>query len=49
MTKAPKYMRTQLWLGVLQRFPGLGNKAAQQYMSLLRKVSRFYLPEAAVT
>ena len=38
VTRAPCYMRTQLWLGVLQRYPGLGNKAARQYNSLLRKV-----------
>ena len=38
VTRAPCYMRTQLWLGVLQRYPGLGNKSARQYNSLLRKV-----------
>ena len=38
VTIAPCYMRTQLWLGVLQRYPGLGNKAARQFNSLLRQV-----------
>jgi hypothetical protein len=38
VTHAPCYMRTQLWLGVLQRHPGLGNKAARQFNSLLREV-----------
>lgn len=38
VTRAPCYMRTQLWLGVLQRYPGMGHKAARQYNSLLRKV-----------
>lgn len=43
VTKAPRYMRTQLWLGVLQRYPGLGNKAAKQYFGYLRKARHYKL------